>query len=165
MKGVVQVFRITQENATMVFRQYANAVYLVALGIVRRPEEAEDILMECFAAAIRHGDFNDERHLKYWMMKMAEHRALNVVKSVRVKRNIPLEEAGEIAAPSAGTNELLDTVMRLPEKIKTVIYMFYYEDMPAVEIARALEVTENTVYKRLNKGRKMLRLSLEEGNL
>lgn len=159
------MFRITQENATMVFRQYANAVYLVALGIVRRPEEAEDILMECFVAAIRHGDFNDERHLKYWMMKMAEHRALNVVKSVRVKRNIPLEEAGEIAAPSAGTNELLDTVMRLPEKIKTVIYMFYYEDMPAVEIARALEVTENTVYKRLNKGRKLLRLSLEEGNL
>ena len=96
---------------------------------------------------------------------MAEHRALNVVKSVRVKRNIPLDEAGEIAAPSAGTNELLDTVMRLPEKIKTVIYMFYYEDMPAVEIARALEVTDNTVYKRLNKGRKLLRLSLEEGNL
>ena len=55
--------------------------------------------------------------------------------------------------------------MRLPEKIKTVIYMFYYEDMPAVEIARALEVTENTVYKRLYKGRKLLRLSLEEGNL
>ena len=78
------MFQITHENASALFRQYANAVYRIALGIVRSPEEAEDILMDCFSAAIHHaGGFNDENHLKNWLMRMAEHRALNVVKSAR----------------------------------------------------------------------------------
>ena len=94
------MFQITHENASALFRQYANAVYRIALGIVRSPEEAEDILMDCFSAAIHHaGGFNDENHLKNWLMRMAEHRALNVVKSARVKRNVPLEAAEEVAAP------------------------------------------------------------------
>lgn len=156
------MFRITHENASVVFRQNANSVYRVALGIVRSPEEAEDILMECFTAAISHGEFNDEKHLKYWLMRMAEHRALNVVQSARVKRSVPLEEAGEQPAPQESANELLDIVLRLPDMLKTVVYMFYYEDMPAADIAKALDISENTVYKRLVRGRKLLKLTLEE---
>ena len=158
------MFQITHENASAIFRQYANAVYRIALGIVRSPEEAEDILMDCFSAAIHHsGGFNDEKHLKNWLMRMAEHRALNVVKSARVKRSVPLEEAEAVAAPQKAHSELLDTVMRLPDIVKTVVYMFYYEDMPAADIAQALCISENTVYKRLAKGRKLLKNSLEEG--
>ena len=163
MKGEVTVFQITQENAAAVFRQYANLVYRIALGIVKVPEEAEDILMECFTAAAAHVGFNDETHMKYWLIQMAEHRALNV-KSARVKRSVPLDEAVEVAAPQKRENELLDTVMSLPELFRTVIYLFYYEDMPAAEIAYALDITENTVYKRLAKGRKLLKLTLEEGS-
>lgn len=120
--------------------------------------------MDCFSAAIHHsGGFNDEKHLKNWLMRMAEHRALNVVKSARVKRSVPLEEAEAVAAPQKAHSELLDTVMRLPDIVKTVVYMFYYEDMPAADIAQALCISENTVYKRLAKGRKLLKISLEEG--
>ena len=158
------MFNITHENAADVFRRNANAVYRVALGIVRSPEEAEDILMECFSQALGRG-FNDEKHLKYWLMRMAEHRALKVVKSARVSRSVPLEDAHSAQGASAqntGINELLDTVMRLPEILRTVIYMFYYEDMPAADIAQALAISENTVYKRLARGRKLLKLTLEE---
>lgn len=164
MKGEVTVFQITHENAAVVFRQYANTVYRVALGIVKVPEEAEDILMECFTAAASHSGFNDESHMKYWLIQMAEHRALNVVKSARVKRSVPLDEAAEVAAPQKRENEILDIVMSLPDLFKTVIYLFYYEDMTAAEIAYALDITENTVYKRLAKGRKLLKLTLEEGS-
>lgn len=158
------MFQITQENAAAVFRQYANMVYRIALGIVKIPEEAEDILMECFTAAATHSGFNDETHMKYWLIQMAEHRALNVVKSARVKRSVPLDQAAEVAAPQKRENELLDMVLSLPEMIKTVVYLFYYEDMPAAEIAYALDITENTVYKRLAKGRKLLKIILEEGS-
>lgn len=158
------MFQITQENAAAVFRQYANMVYRIALGIVKIPEEAEDILMECFTAAAAHSGFNDETHMKYWLIQMAEHRALNVVKSARVKRSVPLDQAVEVAAPQKRENELLDMVLSLPEMIKTVVYLFYYEDMPAAEIAYALDITENTVYKRLAKGRKLLKIILEEGS-
>ena len=151
------MFNITHENAADVFRRNANAVYRVAIGIVRSPEEAEDILMECFSQALGRG-FNDEKHLKYWLMRMAEHRALNVVKSARVSRSVPLEDAHSAQGASvqnAGINELL-------EILRTVIYMFYYEDMPAADIAQALAISENTVYKRLARGRKLLKLTLEE---
>ena len=155
------MFQITHENAADVFRRNANAVYRVALGIVRSPEEAEDILMECFSHALERG-FNDEKHLKFWLMRMAEHRALNVVKSARVSRSVPLDDAQNAAHEQGGISELLDTVMRLPEMLRTVVYMFYYEDMPAADIAQALAISENTVYKRLARGRRLLKLTLEE---
>lgn len=60
-----------------------------------------------------------------------------------------------------GSNEVLDLVMRLPEKIRTTVYMFYYEDMPAADIAGILGISENTVYKRLERGRSMLKIDLE----
>lgn len=156
------MFHITQENASAIFRSYANIVYRIALGIVQNPEEAEDVLMECFSMALSHSGFNDETHLKYWLIKAAEHKALNAVNSARIKRSVALENAAEATAPQRETRELLDTVMRLPEILRTVIYLFYYEDMPAAEIAAALSVTENTVYKRLARGRKLLKLTLEE---
>lgn len=138
-------------------------VYRIAIGIVRSPEEAEDVIMECFSAAIDHENFNDEQHFKHWLIRAAEHRALNVVKSARIQRSVPLDDAeNTLSSQDKEANELLNTIMRLPDMIKTVIYMFYYEDMPAAEIAEALEITENTVYKRLARGRKMLRLDLKE---
>ena len=86
------------------------------------------------------------------------------MRSGRIKRNVPLDELLEntLSAPAnEQEHEILDLVMRLPEKLRTTVYMFYYEDMPAADIAAALGISENTVYKRLERGRSMLKIDLE----
>lgn len=87
------------------------------------------------------------------------------MKSGRIRRNVPLDEFLEntLSVPASDSeHELLDLVMRLPDKLKTTVYMFYYEDMTAAQIAGALGISENTVYKRLERGRSALKISLEE---
>lgn len=156
---------LTQDSVGGLFDKYADMVYRISMNIVKSREEAQDIVMETFLALIRQEYFESESHAKAWMIRTAQNKALNVMRSGRVRRNVPLDELLEntLSAPvNDSEHELLDLVMRLPDKLKTTVYMFYYEDMPAAEIATVLGISENTVYKRLERGRSALKISLEE---
>ena len=52
--------------------------------------------------------------------------------------------------------------MKLPEKYRIVIHLFYYEDYSVKEIAQILNLTESNIKVRLNRGRKLLKKSLRE---
>ena len=60
------------------------------------------------------------------------------------------------------SQELFETVMKLPEKYRTVIHLFYYEDYSVREIADILKLSESNVKVRLSRGRAMLKDSLKE---
>lgn len=164
-KGGDHMINITQDTVGGLFDKYADMVYRIALNILKSREEAQDIVMESFTALIRQDSFNDENHVKAWLIRTTENKSLNVLKSSRMKRHIPLDELlPEIMSVPATESEydLLDMVMRLPEKLRTTIYMFYYEDMTALQIAQSLGISENTVYKRLERGRSVLKINMEE---
>ena len=57
---------------------------------------------------------------------------------------------------------LFEEVMKLPEKYREVIHLYYYEDLSAKEIARILRITEGSVKMRLSRGRSFLRDVLKE---
>lgn len=155
---------ITSGNFPRYYREHIQTVYRAALGIVRIPEEAEDVVADCFTAMINKAEFNDENHLKAWLIVTAEHKALNVVKSARMKRTVPLEELSERSAKPVDRGfELREMVFGLPEKLKTATYLYYYENTPVADIAKALGISENNVYRRLAQARKQLKLALEEG--
>ena len=52
-------------------------------------------------------------------------------------------------------------VMRLSQKYREVILLYYYENMTTDEIAQALGVAKSTVSVRLEQGRQNLRKMLE----
>jgi len=52
---------------------------------------------------------------------------------------------------------VLETVLKLPEKYRNVIYLYYYEGYSAVEIAMILEKKENTIYTWLDRARKKMK--------
>jgi len=53
-------------------------------------------------------------------------------------------------------------VLSLPEKYKIPVYLFYYEGYKTAEIAKMLGKPESTVRGLLHRGRKILKLELEE---
>ena len=54
-------------------------------------------------------------------------------------------------------------MMRLPEKYRIVIHLYYYEEYSVREIGRILKISEANVKVRLSRGRKMLKDTLKEG--
>ena len=158
------MIRITQEDICRLFDEYSDMVYRISLNILRNREEAQDIVMDVFTALLSRAEFDSEENIKAWLIRNAENKSLNVIKSSRLRRNVSMEEVleGTLSVPfSDSESEVMDMVMRLPDKLKTTVYMFYYEDMSAARIAEVLGISENTVYKRLERGRGILKLSLE----
>jgi len=53
-------------------------------------------------------------------------------------------------------------LMRLPAPQRAAILLYYYEELPIAEVARALNAPEGTVKTWLYRGRETLRRWLEE---
>ena len=60
------------------------------------------------------------------------------------------------------SEELFETVMKLPEKYRIVIHLFYYEDYNVNEIADILKISQSNVKARLSRGRSLLKERLQE---
>ena len=57
---------------------------------------------------------------------------------------------------------LFDTVMKLPEKYRIVLHLFYYEDYTTQEISDILHLSVSNVKTRLSRGRALLKETLKE---
>ena len=65
-----------------------------------------------------------------------------------------------MAAPAVPDTEILDAVKTLPENYRISIYLYYYEEYSAKEIAQILGKSEATVSQYLSRGRRKLRTYL-----
>ena len=69
----------------------------------------------------------------------------------------------QIAVSPSENNEILDLVQQLPYKEKEVVILFFWNNLSADEIALTLGISRASVYRRLEKAKKHLRLELEGG--
>ncbi len=150
--------------------RYQRSVYKAAFSVCRNAADAEDIAQETFLAYYKNNrDFNDEDHIKAWLIKVAINKARNMAVSFWKKQriDIPDFEAWLRENQSEYQNELqnrdvLKAVMELPEKQRIVIHLFYYEGYKAREIAKLLDMKEGSIRVQLHRGRRMLREKLQE---
>lgn len=56
--------------------------------------------------------------------------------------------------------EVLEAVLELPAKYKDVVYLYFYEEYSAVEIAGILHKNVNTVYTLLTRSKRILKEKL-----
>lgn len=97
------------------------------------------------------------------LLRVAINKAKNVTMSFWRRRGVPLEDYAEtLAFPSPEAGDLFEKVMKLPEKYRIVIHLFYYEDYSVREIAGILRITEANVKVRLSRGRRLLKEALQE---
>ena len=57
-------------------------------------------------------------------------------------------------------DELWDVILTLDEKYRSVIILFYYDQMKIKEISNILHITEGTVKSRLSRAREILKKQL-----
>lgn len=152
--------------ALYAFRKYGDTVLRTAFACTGSYSEAEDITQEIFLTLhMNPQSFNDEGHLKAWLLRSAINRSKNYKKSFRISRTDSLDEIGENIQDCGFTSrddELREQIAKLPEKYASVLYLYYYEEYTIREIAELLQKNENTVSSLLQRARKKLKLELEE---
>lgn len=145
--------------------QYQKSLFVAAFNICGNADDANDMVQETFIQYHVSGkDFNDEEHIKSWLLRVVINKSKNLTRSFWRRNKVSMEEIGDNVVFDSGENEILfEEVMKLPEKYRIIIHLFYYEDYSAAQIAQILEMSEAAVKMRLSRGRNMLRDVLKEG--
>lgn len=153
---------------------YGKRIFGLVLMIVRDPSGTEEVTQDAFVSAYTHIDRYDAGRPFYpWLVAIAVRHAQTWLR--RRQRTATREGASPdagIEAPAAGI-DTLDTliadergrslwrrVAALPSGQRTVVILYYRQEMKVGSIARTLGVTGGTVKTLLFRARQSLRQSL-----
>ncbi len=144
--------------------RYQHNLFVAAFQVCKNREDAEDIVQETFIQYhTSNKEFESEEHIRAWLLRVAMNKAKNVNLTFWRRNRQPLEDYIEtLTFETEAAGELFETVLKLPEKYRMVLHLFYYEEYSIQEIAGVLKLSEGNVKARLSRGRKMLRDVLKE---
>lgn len=154
---------MTEQAYTDAVRRNSQRVFLIALSFTRNREDAEDVMQNVFLKLWKHrGKLEDNAHVDKWLTRVTVNECRSLF---RFRRDtVSYEEIEELCAAPSFTREqdLICVVMQLPREQRTVIHLYYYEELSVREIADCLHISESAVKKRLSRARETLRARLKE---
>ncbi len=119
-------------------------------------QDADDILQETCMAAFRAFDsLSGRTAFKSWLLTIARNKCTDYYRTRAARMEIPLDSLYEasLSQSSHGRNlraAVSDTLDRLGDKDKQILYLCYFRNYPQEEIARRLKLPLGTVKSRLH---------------
>jgi RNA polymerase sigma-70 factor (ECF subfamily) len=152
--------------------RYRDRVFSLAFRMLGEASAAEDAMQEAFLRAYtRLPLYDPTQPFATWLLCLTARVCLNARRD-RATEQRYLEQAAKAAPPAPTLEERLyereqrrtvqRLLMRLPAPQRAAILLYYYEELPIAEVARALNAPEGTVKTWLYRGRETLRRWLEE---
>lgn len=144
--------------------RYQNNLFAVAFNVCKNAQDAEDIVQDTFIQYYTmKKEFENEQHIRAWLLRVAINKAKNANHTFWRRNKLSLDDYMEtLTFETPQSENLFETVMRLPEKYRIAIHLYYYEDYSVREIANILRLSESNVKVRLSRGRSLLKEVLKE---
>ena len=148
-----------EAEASRALELYADTVRRICFIHLKSYADVEDVFQEIFLKYILYErPFENDAHEKAWIIRVSINACKDVLKNFFRRNVISFDKLYEEPIYlQEQESEVLDAVLRLPEKYRNTIYLHYYEGYSAVEIARILGKKENTIYTWLDRARKKLK--------
>lgn len=160
-----------------VYAIYGSRMLYRAMQILNQREDAEDAVQNCIIAISRHIDridLDDEAKTLSFVYTVISHCAIDIYRKNKRNRQfgVNIEDITEQAGNIDIENEVLVSIElkrvvaeieKLDFTYREVLSLFYLNEMSPREISDLLEIPYNTVRSKINRGRKKLLKSLEEG--
>lgn len=150
------------------------ALYAHACWMTRNASEAEDLVQETLAKALRAFDsFTSGTNFKAWLFRIERNAFLTSRTSLAASRTVFLEDHPDVQGaadtspdPETELIRLNDQILvrealeQLPPHLREVILLCEFEEFKYKEIAGILDLPIGTVMSRLSRARQVLRQSL-----
>ena len=150
------------EDLSRVMDAYADMIRRICFVHLKNKHDTEDVFQNVYMKYLLYeGTFESSEHEKAWFVRVTINACTDWLRYFSRRKWMPLEmirEEEEVL--DSMSSEVLEAVLELPEKYRNVIYLYYYEEYSAVEIAKILEKKENTIYTWLSRAKDMLRKKL-----
>ena len=119
-------------------------------------EDADDLLQEVYLTAYqKFPQLKNKESFKAWILSIARNKCNDYFRGKANQLEIPIEELSEKAL-SVGRHGITqvsavrETVDRLGDKDKQMLYLYFWKEMPQAEIAELLNIPLGTVKSRLH---------------
>lgn len=139
-----------------------STLYHVSKSILIHEQDCEDAVQGAILKAYNKLDtLKKEQYFKTWLVRIL----INECYSLKSKEHsqVPYEEYFESAKADDKNDysELYMAIQNLPERIRITIVLYYVDGYSVEEIKQILGIPTGTVKSRLAKGRKLLKIKLE----
>jgi RNA polymerase sigma-70 factor (ECF subfamily) len=152
---------------------YSTSMLRTAIAIVGDRDTAEDIVQDSFIQAWHHlSDLRQAEALRSWLMRIVVNQCISfkrrLARSLAFTRQALSEQETDLMARVADDYkgcmernwDLARAVAALPIKQRVVIVLHYYNNMTLHEISQSLNISENTLKKRIQTALNNLRRTL-----
>ena len=154
-----------------------DSLYNFAHWLTQNREEAEDLVQETYAKALRgFASFQTGTNFRAWIFRILRNTFLTSRSGLAATRTVPHESENDqeqtvavsretpesILLEQAGQQEVQAALEQIPVIFREVLLLCVVEEMSYQEIADTLAVPIGTVMSRLYRARKALRAALEE---
>ncbi len=156
---------------TTLYESFAPAIFAYLLKQTASREDAEDLLLEVFLAALERGNLAhiDEAKQGGWLWGVARHKAADYFRQRRRFPHVDLGLVTETASDAEGTEpeqmlmqqeefaQLADAIKRLPTQQQDVIHLRFGHDLSYDEMATILHKRAGALRMLLSRALRALR--------
>ena len=154
---------MNKEELSKLILENQKEMYVLAYSILKNQADAQDAVSECIVRAFENRTSLRKRtSARSWLIKIL----INVSRSAITKRQkVVLFADPEQYEQELETAEdhLWSVILELPENVRVVMVLYYYEGFSVREISTLLDIPEGTTKTRLSSGRKQLEKWIEDG--
>jgi RNA polymerase sigma factor (sigma-70 family) len=172
MQASRHMAQVEQEMA-LLFRKYAPGLLTYARMRVSSPEDAEDLVVEVFVAALAQATFAalSEKEQQLWLWRVTRNKVIDDYRRAKTRQNVTLDHvadglfADEMSSPEYSAlrqedyMELYAHLQSLPPLQQQILRMRFGQDFSCREIATTLGKQENVVRVTLSRSLNLLRKS------
>ena len=158
-----------------IFDRYSGLMLRTAYSILKDRDSAEDAVQNAFIQAWQHlPSLRETGALRPWLMRIVVNQCISSKRRLARSRMFLSQafseqealEASQVADDAKGRLErswdLAQAVEKLPAKQQNVIALHYYQGMTLPAISQRLQISENTLKKRIQAALSNLRRALRD---
>src|SRR5260221_10687238 len=160
-----------QQEMALLFRKYAPGLLTYVRMRVPSPEDAEDLVVEVFLAALAQATFAalSEKEQQLWLWRVTRNKVIDAYRRAKTRQNVTLDHVADglfedemfspeyAALRQEDSMDLYAHLQRLPPLHQQILRLRFGQDLSCSEIATTLGKQENVVRVTLSRSLNLLR--------
>ncbi len=154
-------------------RTYGKRLYGLCRTLCADPFDADDLYQDTWLKVVRNiSRYDPARPFEPWLTKICVNTYRNALRrlarspifngfSTTEEKALLIERVPAPEEPDY--SDLHRAINGLPEKLRVMVILFYFQDMDINAVAQTLDIPPGTVKSRLSKARQLLKEVLTDG--
>ena len=147
---------MTQAEFARQVEQLQGTLYRIAATVLPQLCDREDAVQSAILNAWRRlPTLREDERFQPWLIRIMLNECYALLR--RRKRETPTDTLPDMPAPETGDPDLYRFFVRLPEKLRMTMVLYYVEGYDVREVAQILRLPQGTIKSRLARGREQMR--------